>query len=92
MAARSIQEVINRLGIRQLVVNAICVGPMNELLDRIKDSSESVERNIKNELRDFLAHEVYRFCVKNNAMKDCDILTQFIHEVVKDIPATGDDE
>lgn len=50
-----------------------------------------LEKVLKGELRDFLAHEVARFCKKHDAMKHYDILAQFTQEVVKDIPAVPND-
>lgn len=44
------------------------------------------KRVLKGELRDLLAHSVARFCLRHKAMKDYDILTQFIQEIVRDFP------
>ncbi len=92
MAAKTIQEVIDRCEVTALIKIAVCVGPMSELVQRLDNTGLEIEKRFRNEMRDFLAHEVARFCRKHDAMKHYDILTQFIQEVVKDIPACGGDK
>lgn len=46
-----------------------------------------IEQHVTVEVRDFLAHSVARHCKKTNTLDKYDILTEFIQDILKDIPA-----
>lgn len=60
MAAKNLKEMIESLNIKNRIQELICVGPTSELVQRIDNTTASLEKTIENELRDFLSHEVMR--------------------------------
>jgi hypothetical protein len=88
MAAKSFLEVLERVEMVLEIKRALCIGA-EPLAVRLDEGVRTMERKFKNEMRDFLAHEVARFCKRHDAMKHYDILTQFVQEVIKDLPVGG---
>lgn len=46
--------------------------------------SELTEIQVKGEVRDYLAHEVARYCKKQNSMECYELITNFVNFVLED--------
>lgn len=58
MAAKTVTEALIKVEIKQIIKQAICLGPSYELLKRIDSAEELIIKNAINELRDLIAHRV----------------------------------
>lgn len=56
MAAKNLKEVFLKVGIKQLIREALMVGPVSKIDERIEVVAEKIESSLRNELKDFFAH------------------------------------
>jgi len=90
-AAKSLRESLLRVGIREEIRKALCVGPMFELVARIDASEEKIIEKIEQQLRDYFAHEAqcfdYRAEIKGIDAK----ASEFFEQIFKDVKAWPDE-
>jgi deoxyadenosine/deoxycytidine kinase len=82
MAAKNLDELVKKLGIKNRIAAVIALGPTHELVQRIETESRYLEREIIGELKDYLAHSIARYTKTNNAMDSYELLTNFVIDLL----------
>lgn len=57
MAAKNLEEALYNANIDIEIKKALCIGPLSELVHRIEIAEQIIIENLKNELRDYFAHQ-----------------------------------
>jgi hypothetical protein len=61
MAAKNLNQAIHLANIDIEIKKALCIGPAYEFTQRIDNAEKIIAMNVRNELKDFLAHRIMIF-------------------------------
>ena len=89
-APKNLNDVIDRLDIRQEIKIAILAGPTSDLGIRILEAERILKGVLRGELRDFFAHEVARYCKAKDQMKNYDFISDFVTYILRNVTINGE--